>query len=173
MKTIELEKTGIRLIGFYYFFTTLGHTSTALQLYWYEDKGTIAVFSEQVEYNFWASIISSGVLALVSVLIALFAMLRPEKIQAFFRKGKDEECADSEVDLPNDYTVLYRLLSLGVGLLYLQKSIDDTVQILMVSNISFAGFYGSQAAGHFIVLCVSAFIFWRPDILPPRSNLRR
>jgi len=96
MKSIELEKIGIRLIGFYFFFITFWHTSSTLQLFWYEKKESIEVFTDRVEYNFWGSIVSTGSLALVTFAFSLVAMLRPQKIQRFLRRSKIEESKEAE-----------------------------------------------------------------------------
>lgn len=161
MKTEKLEITGIRLIGFYFLFSTAYHISTAFLTTYYEvhDPDYESVIAAMAN----AATITQSILAVVVMLLSFVAMFHPHSIQKRWRKTDPQEIEDEEFDISS--LTLFRMAALMMTLHFGQKSLSDFVYIAMATNISFSGMNVAQAISHTVFLVMSLYLFIKPEVI--------
>ncbi|MBD5779481.1 hypothetical protein IEN85_08240 [Pelagicoccus sp. NFK12] len=161
MKTEKLEITGIRLIGFYFLFSTAYHVSTAFLTTYYnaqdpEYESVIAAFAN-------AATITQTILSVVVLLLSIVAMFRPRAIQRRWRKIDQKESEEDEFEIGS--LTLFRMAALMMALYFAQKSLSEVVYIALVTNVSFSGMNMAQAISHTVFLVMSLYLFIKPEVI--------
>ena len=159
MKTEALEITGIRLIGFYFLFTTARNIAGAIMAQFYEvyDPSFESLIATAVN----AETISLLILALLVFGLALIAMFRPYSIQKLWRKIESQ---NDDGEFNTESLVLLRVAVLIMALYFGQKSLAGIIEIAMVGNLSFFG-SGSGTISYMVFFAISLFLFIKPEVM--------
>lgn len=161
MKTGNLEITGIRLIGFYFLFSTAYHISAAFLTTYYnaqdpQYESVIAAFAN-------AATISQTILSVVVLLLSFVAMFKPYSIQKRWRKIDKKDTEDGELEIGS--LTLLRMAALMMALYFAQMSLSELIYVVMVANVTFSGMNSAQAIGHIVFLALSLYIFIKPEVI--------
>ena len=166
MKSETLEITGIRLIGFYFLFTTARFISSAILVSFYEFNSTL--FEESlIATAALAATISHSILVILVFGLALIAMFRPYSIQRRWRKIESQNLEGDEFHIES--LVLFRIAALIMALRFGQMSLEGVVEIVMFSNLSLFG-SGSGTISNMVFLIISLFLFAKPEVIIKRKS---
>ncbi len=159
MNIQKLEITGIRLIGFFFLFTTAHHISGAVMASYYElnDPAYESLFEAMASAQF----VTQSVLAISVLLISVIAMLRPDWVQKRWRRIDEED--ESYFDTTS--LTLFRMAALMMALNFAQESLSDFIQIAMITNTSFSGFNASQTISNLVLFVISLYLFIKPEVI--------